>query len=189
MTGTKADAGGFLQRWSRRKLQARTGVQPEMPDVPPRDSPVQEENERNAVEEPVLTDADMPPLESLDAESDYSGFLSPGVSEDLRTQALSKLFHSPACNLIDDLDDYAEDFTRFAALGDVITADMRHRIEQEAERLLDADAEKIASPAEENHGAASHTQEDTRMGAEDTGSVGRNSDSVMRREQPPDDAI
>ena len=39
------------------------------------------------------TDADMPPLESLSADSDFTGFLSPKVSESLRRAALRKLFH------------------------------------------------------------------------------------------------
>ncbi|MGB5735975.1 MAG: DUF3306 domain-containing protein, partial [Thiohalocapsa sp.] len=87
--------------------------------------------------ERLLTDADMPPLESLGPDSDYSGFLSQGVSEALRRQALARMFRSPAFNVVDELDDYAEDFTQFAPLGDVVTADMRHRIEQQLQRAVD----------------------------------------------------
>jgi len=38
--------------------------------------------------------ADMPPLASLDFDSDFSGFLSLDVSDAVRQQALRKLFHS-----------------------------------------------------------------------------------------------
>jgi hypothetical protein len=76
----------------------------------------------------------MPPLETLTADSDYSGFLSPKVSESLRRAALRRLFHGSAFNVIDELDDYAEDFTTFEALGDIVTADMRHQIEVEARK-------------------------------------------------------
>jgi hypothetical protein len=93
----------------------------------------------------------MPPLESLDADSDYSGFLSRGVSEALRRKALSKLFRGAHFNVTDGLDDYAEDFTKFAPLGDIVTADMRYRMEQAAKRLLgDEDPEvRLASSADE----------------------------------------
>ena len=95
-----------------------------------------------------LTDVDMPPLESLSADSDFTGFLSPKVSETLRRAALRKLFHGSTFNVIDELDDYAEDFTTFEVLGDIVTADMRHQLELEAKKqaeaakraLLDSDA-------------------------------------------------
>ncbi len=86
----------------------------------------------------ALTDADMPPVDSLGADSDYTGFLSPKISEPLRRAALRKLFHSAEFNVIDELDDYAEDFTTFTALGDLVTADMRHPLEVEAKKQAEA---------------------------------------------------
>jgi hypothetical protein len=77
----------------------------------------------------------MPPLDSLDGHSDYSRFLSRGVSPALRRQALAQLFRSPHLNLATGLDDFPEDYTRFEALGDLITADMRHQAEVAARRL------------------------------------------------------
>ena len=76
----------------------------------------------------------MPPLESLGADSDYTGFLSDQVSETLRKAALRKLFHSATFNVTDGLDEYADDFTKFETLGDIITADMRHMFEVEARK-------------------------------------------------------
>jgi hypothetical protein len=77
----------------------------------------------------------MPPLESLDETSDYTGFLSEKVSETLRRQALRKLFHSELFNVCDGLDDCADDFTSFAPLGDIVTSDMRHQLALAEERL------------------------------------------------------
>lgn len=111
--------GNFYSRWSERKQASRQ-------------APV--EQEREVVEEQPPGDEDMPPLESLDENADYSGFLSPRVSDGLRQLALRKLFQSAAFNVCDGLDDYAEDFTSFEKLGDVMTADLRHRLEQEAKR-------------------------------------------------------
>lgn len=151
MADNDRDGGGFLARWSERKLRARQGadeaVGEDLEQAPPEDSgdpaPAAEESA------PPPTDADMPPLETLGSHSDYSGFLSPGVSEDLRRAALTKLFHSPHLNITDGLDDYDEDFTSFAPLGDVMTADLRHRMEVAAKRLLD----KQAAAEEEEAGA------------------------------------
>ncbi|MET0027090.1 MAG: DUF3306 domain-containing protein [Candidatus Thiodiazotropha sp.] len=123
----------FLNRWSRRKLEAETSPGDESgPNL------AEVEVEEQA---PLLTDADMPSLESLDEQSEYRGFLSPGVSEGLRQAALQKLFRSSCFNVCDGLDDYAEDFTRFEKLGDLVTADLRHRLQKEAQRLAErADA-------------------------------------------------
>ncbi|MEA3275109.1 MAG: DUF3305 domain-containing protein [Pseudomonadota bacterium] len=44
-----------------------------------------------------------------------------------------KLFTSPRFNVCDGLDDYAEDFTRFAPLGDLMTRQMRRMLAMEEE--------------------------------------------------------
>ncbi|MES9969018.1 MAG: DUF3306 domain-containing protein [Candidatus Thiodiazotropha sp.] len=122
------DSQGFYRRWSEKKQASQQVVV---------------EQEAAIDEEQQPGDEDMPPLESLTEESDYSGFLSPKVSEQLRQLALGKLFHSAAFNVCDGLDDYAEDFTSFEKLGDVMTADLRHRLEQEALKKQ-AEADELA---------------------------------------------
>ncbi len=143
---------GFYARWSRRK----SALEPRQADA---DGVGEErgagDRERDAGAAapgaeadaaPVKTDADMPPLESLDEESDYTGFLSPGVSEDLRRMALRRLFRLPQFNIRDGLNDYDEDFRIFEPLGKIVTADMKYHAERQAAKareLLvdDADAE------------------------------------------------
>jgi len=130
----------FLQRLHRRKHEARL-----------RDSGdgtmQREPTALTATEQtpPEPTDADMPPLESLTVDSDYSGFMSAKVSEALRRAALRKLFHSPKFNVCDGLDDYCDDFTRFAPLGSTVTADMRHQLERAARQALAAVEESAAT--------------------------------------------
>lgn len=131
----------FLQRFHRRKTEARHNVV--APAHPAEDAPLPDTPIDGLPAQPEPTDADMPPLESLDATSDYSGFLSSKVSETLRRAALRKLFHSGAFNVPDGLDDYAEDFTAFSALGEVVTADMRHRLATEARRRAEALGESL----------------------------------------------
>lgn len=111
-----------LARWSRRKLQATEAV----PSEPPGKSDVKPETKTS-----VLTDADMPPLDSLGETSDFGRFLSPGVSDELQRLALRKLFHLPGFCSRDGLDDYDEDFTTMTRLADAVTArvdqHIRHR--------------------------------------------------------------
>ena len=145
---------GFLDRWSRRKqadalpASAATEVL-EQQAVPAVDSdPAQE-----------LTDADMPPIDSLDGDSDFSVFMSPGVSEELRTEALQKLFHQPEFNVTDGLNDYDEDYTGFAGLGTLVTREMKRMLKRELERELEtepapeeasAEMDVIENPEEDN---------------------------------------
>ena len=142
----------FLDRWSRRKLADHRGESlDETVPAPPAADRVRQDAATVANAEPAqqLTDADMPPLDSLDADSDFSPFMSPGVSEQLRTLALRKLFHLPAFNVTDGLNDYDEDYTRFAGLGNVVTQEMKRMLkrELEAENVPD-DEEKSAAQQE-----------------------------------------
>jgi len=147
----------FLARWSQRKQAARRG------ETLPAQAPLGAESleamseghcaqiadpDPDPVPEQVLTDADMPPLDSLGAFSDYSGFLSRGVSAALRRQALAKLFHSPHLNVTDRLDDFGEDYSRYESLGALITADMRHQLEVAARRLAEQTKEDGAAAPE-----------------------------------------
>jgi len=126
----------FLQRWSRRKTQAREAIQ-QPATADPNAATASREDKPEA---PPPTDADMPRVESLTENSDISGFFSPGVSDKLRRLALRKVFSLSVYNVRDGLDDYDDDFTFFEPLGDTITADMRHRQEREAEKQREREA-------------------------------------------------
>lgn len=145
---------GFFRRWSERKQRTRAGREDDS-DAGAASSVPQAENVGNTDEaERVLTDEDMPPLESLNEDSDYSGFFSPGVSEQLRRAALRKLFSSAKLNVVDGLDDYAEDYRSFEALGAIITADMRFDMRREAERAKKTLDEKTREVAEDTGATA-----------------------------------
>ena len=154
----------FLRRWSRRKLNPEEEDKVPAAAVPP---PEQEP-------EPAPPgDEEMPSLESLTPDSDYSLFLSPRVSESLRKMALRKLFHSPAFNLCDGLDDYDEDFRRFTVLGEVVTVEMRRRLEELVEEA-GADcrespptasiADERSAPEEPRAGEDHEPEEDEEVG-------------------------
>ncbi len=154
-----ADGENLLARWSRRKLEtpehrreedetlaalsqpAETGPADSMRQPPPADD--------DQPPAPLLTDADMPPLESLTQDSDFSPFMSPAVSDELRNMALRKLFRAASFNIRDGLDEYDDDFTSFEKLGDIVTSDMKHQMEMEAKKKLEQEAAQLAEQAQD----------------------------------------
>jgi hypothetical protein len=144
------ESEGLVSRWSRRKTEQRAvadenTVSSEMPTDELRK--VDQASEHSSKQP---TDADMPPLDSLGEESDYSGFMSPKVSEELRTLALRKLFHLPQFNVTDGLNDYDEDYTSFAKLGNVITHEMRRLRELEKRLTVKAKHDEIGDGEQRN---------------------------------------
>ena len=122
----------FVSRWSRLKHETRQNSENAAVDKTPMQTAVSDEEQQAPVK--ILTDDDMPDIESMTPDSDYTGFLSPGVSEQLRKLALRKLFRSEVFNIRDGLDEYDGDYTHFEKLGDIVTSDMKHQLELEAKR-------------------------------------------------------
>ncbi|HLQ25470.1 MAG TPA: DUF3306 domain-containing protein [Acidiferrobacterales bacterium] len=134
---------GFLRRWSRRKAQARQVPKPQ-PSTPPNEpTPEAVSAEAAPVIKRDATDADLPSIDQLDENSDYSAFMSPKVSEHLRRTALRKLFHTPQFNVIDPVDQFALDWNGFTPLGSIITHDMLAATEREAAKLGEKAREKL----------------------------------------------
>ena len=143
---------GFLQRWSRRKAEARAadqtptedrGAAAEDPAAPVAESPAPAPGEPA----PVARE-DLPDIETLDASSDFSVFMRPGVPEHLRTQALRKLWRSDASfSKIDGLLEYGEDYTIQSWPKGVIKTAYRigRGFMDELEKLGEADAQSATS--------------------------------------------
>ena len=127
-----------LSRWSRRKLESERTPQAVETSPPAELEGGQPAAPAESEAKPVLTDADMPDIDSLDENSDFSGFMSEGVSDELRNLALRKLFKAPVFNIRDGLDEYDEDYTYFEKLGDIVTCDMKHQIEMKEQKLREA---------------------------------------------------
>ncbi len=146
-----------LSRWSRRKQQSAEVRQEEdlalqlqeqsLAEANLVEAAAEHETEEIEVQEPVLTDADMPAIESLTEDSNFSQFMSSGVSDELRNLALRKMFKAPFFNVRDGLDEYDGDYTSFEKLGDIITSDMRHQMEIEAQKKLEAEAKELIESA------------------------------------------
>jgi hypothetical protein len=132
----------FLERWSRLKTQSRereskpaatldAGSSDEAPARPAPAAPAT--SSAPAGEPPRM---ELPDLDQLHQDSDYSAFLAPGVDAALRQRALRKLFQSPKFNVFDGLDTYRDDFRNFTPLGGIVTADMRHHLERIAQQAV-----------------------------------------------------
>lgn len=105
----------FLSRWSRLKEETKEAETKET-EVKAPEKP----------EEAAESKPDLPPVESLSIDSDYSGFFHPEVDEDLRRSALRKLFSDPHFNQMDGLDVYIDDYT----LSDPIPPEMINQLVQ-----------------------------------------------------------
>ncbi|HUQ29248.1 MAG TPA: DUF3306 domain-containing protein [Usitatibacter sp.] len=103
-----SDDGNFLSRWSRRKIDARSGRQlepeqtPEEPVVPVETGTRPEAEAR----------AELPPLESLTPDSDFTAFMKPDVDPAMRREALKVLVRDPRFNVMDGLDVYIDDYSK-----------------------------------------------------------------------------
>jgi hypothetical protein len=102
----------FLSRWSRRK---RDTVQ----STP-------ESTQPNRPTTPEAPPPELPPIDSLTHDSDFSGFMHKHVDDKLRRAALRKLFSDPSFNIADGLDEYAEDYTLLETLADGAAAGLEH---------------------------------------------------------------
>lgn len=161
--GTDAGAPGFLARWSERKRAAVSSEEVAPPDDT-RETPVAKGSGTHppatGEAQKALTDQDMPNLESLNEESDYSGFLSPGVSDGLHRLALRKLFGAAKFQLRDGLDDYDTDYNLLQPLRRVLAGVTQDELTQQLQRAT----EKLTLSGEDTAG---HTGgEQTRSAAD-----------------------
>ncbi len=144
---------GFVSRWSRRKQQvAEEKIESE--NIDENTSNVTKQDFESDIDPEILkaekiealnklTDEDMPDIETLDEHSDFSGFMSTGVSEGLRRMALKKLFMGASYNIRDGLDEYDGDYTKFEKMPkDMITTDMKHMAKVEARKKLEKEQEE-----------------------------------------------
>src|SRR5947207_1607622 len=110
-----------LSRWSRRKLAAAT----EAPAAPASASLAVPAPASGA---PVSTAAlELPPVESLTFDSDFTAFLKPGVDDKVKRAALKQLFRDPRFNIMDGLDTYIDDYTKADPIPPDIVADLLQR--------------------------------------------------------------
>jgi len=99
------DKEAFLNRWSRLKKQQAEPVE-KKPETP--------------------APTNLPPVDKLTPESDFTGFMHPKVADALRRTALKKLFSDPHFNVPDPFEPYSRDWN----VSDPIPEAMRASLEQ-----------------------------------------------------------
>ncbi|HTQ76510.1 MAG TPA: DUF3306 domain-containing protein [Burkholderiales bacterium] len=104
------DGDDFLERWSRLKREARQA------EAAPAQAP--------AARAPGPRD--LPPLNQLTPESDFSAFMQTGVGDGMRRAALKKLFSDPRFNVIDPLDIDIDDYSKLEALTPELVEKLEH---------------------------------------------------------------
>ncbi len=113
----------FLGRWSRLKREQREQPSPEKP----------------ALQEKA---PQLPPVEQLTHESEFSGFMHPKVGDALRRVALRKLFSDPHFNTPDPFEPFSGDWT----VGEPITDEVMAKLNQ-ARTLIFSDEQKAQALA------------------------------------------
>ncbi|MEQ9328968.1 MAG: DUF3306 domain-containing protein [Rhodospirillales bacterium] len=117
---------GFLGRWSRLKQVDREAKaeQPEAAmeeEVPAAPVPAAADDSERVTAPAEADVGELPDIESLTRDSDYTAFMREGVPEDLRNLALRKLWRSdPVFANLDGLNDYDEDFRMVSMAGEVM---------------------------------------------------------------------
>jgi len=138
----------FVHRWSKQKTEQSDKELKPASEQPPAgiETAVTPEGEipnSEQAEETKDKEIELPPIETLGDDSDYSAFMSGDVDEKIKQLALRRLFKAPFYNITDGLNDYDEDFTTFEALGDIITSDMKfHEERKKAEQLAREQSEQ-----------------------------------------------
>lgn len=136
------DESNFFSRWSRRKVQVRTGEPLPAEPPPPKPAAPVAVAVPPVIAEPASAEApvEQPPVLTLDdvarltPDSDYSSFVARGVPTDVRNAAVKKLFTDPHYNVMDGLDTYIDDYSQPSPLS---AADMARMVGAQFLKLVD----------------------------------------------------
>jgi len=113
MTDEPTKEGFSLKRWSQRKHAVAREVS--KPAAPETQSPVVPASPAAATTAKAA-EAPLPPVESLTFDTDFTAFMKPDVDPSLKREALKKLFSDTRFNVMDGLDTYIDDYTKFEPL-------------------------------------------------------------------------
>lgn len=164
----KNDGENFASRWSRRKLAEKEREDTES-------IPVIEEASAGEVTETEIKEEDLPDIEGLEKDSDYTPFMQDGVPEKLKRLALRKLWMSdPAFGFLDGLNDYDEDYSAIGIIAQEVTTnyvpgrgmvdpnDPEENLEDETEEETAEEVEEVsdADETQETEEGDAETEED-----------------------------
>jgi hypothetical protein len=140
-----SDPEDFLSRWSRRKREVPE-AEPENP--PAADEPAEHDRTSGNVSppgapasvEPIFDPSSLPPIESIDAETNISGFLAAGVPSDLTRAALRRAWTSdPKIRNFVGLADYDWDFNAAGSMAGFGPLEIAGEVSKAAAGLAEPD--------------------------------------------------
>ena len=150
----------FLGRWSRRKQSApeqveaedarlereRIAQEPATPNPPAQVAGATPGGEpSHAPGDQGAAPLNLPSLESLTPQADFTVFMKPEVPAQLKNAALKKLFTDPHFNVMDGLDTYIDDYTREDPIPEAM---LRSLVQSRTLKLFDYSKEEAEEAAE-----------------------------------------
>ena len=145
MTDKRADNERFsLKRWSQRKLESAAKA-PGAAPAPSAATGAVPQAVPAASSAPAAS-VELPPIESLTFDSDFTPFFKPEVDPALQRAALKQLFRDPRFNVMDGLDVYIDDYSKPDPLPATMLAGLRQaqKIMQWAQETRDEISRKAA---------------------------------------------
>jgi hypothetical protein len=115
-----------LSRWSRRKLEA-TAEAGAPSSAAENSAPVNTMATAASTAPAPAAAPELPSVDSLKFDSDFTAFLRPEVDENLKRAALKQLFRDPRFNVMDGLDTYIDDYTKADPIEPAVLKEMMQR--------------------------------------------------------------
>lgn len=136
----------------------------DMPDNDRRDNVDDADAKAKMPPPPGSLDDTLPDPDTLDAGSDFSGYMVPGVSSALRRRALKRLWSTGNYNVRDGLDDYDLDYRQLLNPMSSDLAGKLRRWAKKADDSLDEDAEQAPLDESDLPTTAEHQTEPCEAG-------------------------
>ncbi len=156
--------------------------------------------EEEMTEEEQELVSSLPPLESLDKDSDFTPFLRDGVPEFMKRRALRVLWRvNPFFNFRDGLNDYDDDFNVIHKIidssfgsykvgrGHLSEEELRDMMPEEARRAFDPDPEEEAADTSDA-GGEEESNSDPEEDAADSRTTAQTGDSEMTSDEAAETA-
>ncbi|MGM9426101.1 DUF3306 domain-containing protein [Hydrogenophaga sp. MI9] len=182
------ESDSFFSRWSRRKVQVRSGAP--VPEAPPPVAVPAVVPAQPAVPAPPVDAAPAPPpptledTESLTPASDFSRFVARDVAPEVRNAAVKKLFADPHFNVMDGLDIYIDDYSKPSPLS---AADMAKMVSAQFLKLVDDPEDKDRKPAAADPAVAPEATTDGASVDAPTATEDTRAPDAAEPEETPDD--
>jgi len=113
----------FINRWSDRKTAERDDQSLEQVEIPEQSAVASSSEQGVTSDENITVPDDLPDINTLDKNSDFSLFMREGTPEHLKKLALKKLFTSdPAFSVLDGLNDYDEDYSMIGKVAEAVSS-------------------------------------------------------------------